>query len=358
MQVLRKGKKGDAVKLLQTRLNDKAGAGLLVDGDFGKKTDTAVKAFQAERSLVVDGIVGDKTWDALLAEKKDPTPAAEEPPVLSKGSKGVFVVELQKRLNERGYGPLTADGDYGKKTQQSVWLYQESNNLQVDDEGTVDSVTWDHLLTSERFSPPLDLIELHRRELRDLVVGDTLQEDVVRTAIEDLGLKEIPNGSNGGHEIAHIVDEGGPGKAPGAYWVHWGNPHFKKMPPWCAISVSYWIKATMEVDSWRDIPFGNWFGGCTQMMKWAQRKDCWVDAKDVGNVEGELEVGSAFIMPRSGSGSDAGGSKGFTPGHTGLVLADNGDGTFVTIEGNTANAVKSRTRKISDMMGFVYWWEA
>jgi len=342
---------------LQARLNDK-GASLTVDGDFGKKTDTAVRAFQADNGLEVDGIVGDRTWDVLLAEKKDPSPAAPDaPPTLSRGDKGDAVAALQERLTERGYGPLVADGDFGKKTQQAVWLYQESNNLDVDDEGTVDELTWDHLLTSKRYAPPMDLIEIHRKELRDLVAGSSLQERVLLKAVEDLGLREIPNGSNGGPEIAHIVDEGGDGKAPSAYWVHWGNPHYKRMPPWCAISVSYWIKATMGVDSWRDIPFGNWFGGCSQMMKWAQRKDCWVDAKDVGNDEGELEVGSAFIMPRSGSGSDAGGSKGFTPGHTGLVLADNGDGTFVTIEGNTANAVKSRTRKVSDMMGFVYWWE-
>jgi hypothetical protein len=128
------------------------------------------------------------------------------------------------------------------------------------------------------------------------------------------------------------------------------------MPAWCAISVSYWIKTAQGTDNWRDIPFGNWFGGCTQMMKWAQRKDCWVEASSLKS--GDLMQGSAFIMPRAGSGSDSGGSKGFTPGHTGLVICDNGDGTFTTIEGNTSNAVKSRVRKVSSMMGFVYWWEA
>jgi peptidoglycan hydrolase-like protein with peptidoglycan-binding domain len=33
-----------------------------VDGDFGPKTETAVKAYQQDRAVHVDGIVGDQTW--------------------------------------------------------------------------------------------------------------------------------------------------------------------------------------------------------------------------------------------------------------------------------------------------------
>ena len=39
------------------------------DGEFGKMTDTAVRAFQKAHGLGVDGVVGQKTWTALLAEK-------------------------------------------------------------------------------------------------------------------------------------------------------------------------------------------------------------------------------------------------------------------------------------------------
>ena len=34
----------------------------LVDGDFGPKTKAAVKAYQQDRAVHVDGIVGDQTW--------------------------------------------------------------------------------------------------------------------------------------------------------------------------------------------------------------------------------------------------------------------------------------------------------
>lgn len=63
--VLRKGNKGPAVMELQRKLNGVTGAGLVVDGDFGPRTDTAVRNFQSFFKLGTDGIVGPKTWGML-----------------------------------------------------------------------------------------------------------------------------------------------------------------------------------------------------------------------------------------------------------------------------------------------------
>lgn len=66
---LRKGAKGDEVETLQNLLIEvgetlpKYGA----DGDFGTETLKAVKSFQKKHGLVVDGIVGPKTWKALVS---------------------------------------------------------------------------------------------------------------------------------------------------------------------------------------------------------------------------------------------------------------------------------------------------
>ena len=67
MELLKKGSKGDSVKLLQELLN-KHGFNLTVDGDFGNKTEEAVKQFQKHLNLTVDGIVGSKTFEALQAK--------------------------------------------------------------------------------------------------------------------------------------------------------------------------------------------------------------------------------------------------------------------------------------------------
>lgn len=61
---LKRGDKSDAVAELQTLLNKaKLGiAPLVVDRDFGAKTENAVKAFQTSRGLVPNGVVGAATW--------------------------------------------------------------------------------------------------------------------------------------------------------------------------------------------------------------------------------------------------------------------------------------------------------
>lgn len=38
----------------------------VVDGDFGAQTEAAVKAFQQDRNLLVDRVIGANTWEALM----------------------------------------------------------------------------------------------------------------------------------------------------------------------------------------------------------------------------------------------------------------------------------------------------
>jgi peptidoglycan hydrolase-like protein with peptidoglycan-binding domain len=70
--ILRLGSKGESVKKLQ-KLLDNSGT-LIIDGDFGSKTETTVKQFQLRYSLVADGIVGEKTWTALFAHPSNVAP--------------------------------------------------------------------------------------------------------------------------------------------------------------------------------------------------------------------------------------------------------------------------------------------
>jgi hypothetical protein len=64
---IRRGSKGQDVIDMQTMLY-KLGYGLGVDGidgDYGRNTEKAVKEFQSDHRLTVDGVCGPMTWDAL-----------------------------------------------------------------------------------------------------------------------------------------------------------------------------------------------------------------------------------------------------------------------------------------------------
>ncbi len=64
LPILRFGSSGISVRVLQ-KLLIANGYGMRIDGIFGPLTEAAVKAFQNRRSLLVDGIVGQRTWREL-----------------------------------------------------------------------------------------------------------------------------------------------------------------------------------------------------------------------------------------------------------------------------------------------------
>jgi len=63
--LIKKGSKGDIVNYLQYKLLSRLYNPGEVDGIFGNKTLNAVKQFQRDNRLSVDGIVGPKTWAKL-----------------------------------------------------------------------------------------------------------------------------------------------------------------------------------------------------------------------------------------------------------------------------------------------------
>lgn len=69
------GSRGDDVKTLQKLLNNN-GYSLDVDGNFGPKTQAAVKDYQEQNKLTVDGIVDKNTWGALNSAATNTAAAA------------------------------------------------------------------------------------------------------------------------------------------------------------------------------------------------------------------------------------------------------------------------------------------
>ena len=85
--MLSKGDKGDAVRALQQRLKDLGYYNGNVDGDFGGGTQEAVRLFQSQNGLDVDGVSGGATLAAVFASDAPtvsvtPTPDPASLPIL------------------------------------------------------------------------------------------------------------------------------------------------------------------------------------------------------------------------------------------------------------------------------------
>jgi hypothetical protein len=65
-----KGMKGKKVRLIQEWLC-LHGNMIVIDGNFGAATDAAVRKFQQEKGLTVDGVVGKKTFEKLVTPMLD-----------------------------------------------------------------------------------------------------------------------------------------------------------------------------------------------------------------------------------------------------------------------------------------------
>jgi peptidoglycan hydrolase-like protein with peptidoglycan-binding domain len=130
---LKNGSQGQEVKDLQDALKVLGFNPGPVDGIFGDKTETAVRAFQADRGITVDGIVGPVTW--LYIDEAD-----QSHPILKKGSKGLPVRRLQKRISTAGFDTQGVDGRFGPNTETAVKNLQAAFGLVVD--GIVGPATW------------------------------------------------------------------------------------------------------------------------------------------------------------------------------------------------------------------------
>jgi peptidoglycan hydrolase-like protein with peptidoglycan-binding domain len=106
--VLRKGSNDPAVRDLQQVLKALGHDPGPIDG-----TESAVKAFQKEKEITVDGIVGKVTW--INVDEAD-----QSEPVLRIGSTGLPVRRAQKRMSLVGFDVGGVDGRYGAKTESAV----------------------------------------------------------------------------------------------------------------------------------------------------------------------------------------------------------------------------------------------
>ena len=134
---LHSGSTGEAVRELQIALRETGNGPGAIDGMFGSQTEAAVKAFQAQRGITVDGIVGPITWRNIdeFAEFDEPA--------LREGSTGLPVRRAQSRLTAAGFDTGGVDGAFGPQTESGVRGLQQATGVTVD--GVVGPQTWQQI---------------------------------------------------------------------------------------------------------------------------------------------------------------------------------------------------------------------
>jgi peptidoglycan hydrolase-like protein with peptidoglycan-binding domain len=133
---------GSAVAELQELLQAQ-GYKLRIDGDFGSITETAVRLYQKRHGLVVDGVVGHKTWFSLKTNVRGGDRALEQ------GDTGADVLELQGLLQVHNY-QVQRNGIFDEFTRQAVIAFQQRHHLEA--HGMVNAPTWGML--GEKSNPP------------------------------------------------------------------------------------------------------------------------------------------------------------------------------------------------------------
>ena len=170
--VLEPGSTGAAVRDLQAMLALMGYYSGAVDGAYEALTIEAVRQFQADAGLTVDGIVGPLTWQRLLPTPTSLTePQANQPPtgefesatsteneesgpssstviaetagnlpILMLDDSGDEVSRLQQRLVALNLYVGPVDGVFGPQTERAVEEFQQQAGLIVD--GVVGPATW------------------------------------------------------------------------------------------------------------------------------------------------------------------------------------------------------------------------
>ncbi len=157
---LQSGSEGRQVRILQHTL------GVAVDGQFGPRTEAAVRSFQARNGLSVDGVVGPQTSAALAGGAPASASAAIAAPsamLAASTSAPESSAQAGRSTTERITSPVVrlqealgvqVDGTFGPETERAVRRLQASRHLHVD--GVVGGETWSALGINEHVTihPP------------------------------------------------------------------------------------------------------------------------------------------------------------------------------------------------------------
>ena len=141
-----------------------------LDGIFGSGTEAAVKDFQRDRSIDIDGICGPQTWDQLVEAGHrlgSRLLYLQSPPL-----RGDDVADLQRLLTSLGFPMSQIDGIHGQQTADALVDFQLNAGLVPD--GVCGPITVDFLhRVGQRFGEAADITRLQEKQ-RFLNAGSEL----------------------------------------------------------------------------------------------------------------------------------------------------------------------------------------
>lgn len=145
-QTLKKGMSDPDVKQLQNVLKEKGYFHYKKStGYFGPITKEAVRDFQRDKGLKINGVANEETFSALDGDKGKKAKVTSRR-LLRTGSRGQAVNDLQSVLKERGFYKGNIDGIFGPLSDDAVEDFQRAHDLSVD--GIVGPNTREKLNTS------------------------------------------------------------------------------------------------------------------------------------------------------------------------------------------------------------------
>ncbi|MDO5327572.1 MAG: peptidoglycan-binding protein [Clostridia bacterium] len=173
---LKLGSQGDEVRTVQRKLKELGFYKGTVDGDFGAGTENAVKAFQKQYGLTVDGKVGNNTMAKLVAAKQTAKPAATATPkptaapsynsntYLRNGNSGKQVRQMQERLISLGYLVGTATSSFDNATEAGVLAFQRRHTSYADGVAGPETLKALYSSSASKASSPSGIIGISLKE--------------------------------------------------------------------------------------------------------------------------------------------------------------------------------------------------
>jgi len=154
---LKRGSRSQAVKDVQLLLKQNKFYYGKIDGVYGSRMYSSIVSFQRSRNLPGNGIINNKTWEALIDLDKRTSPtrfvylAKYSPataPMLRVGSRGQAVRDVQTFLKQQGFYVGQVDGIYGRATASAVKSFQQ-NRAKLTADGIVGSTTWQAMINDK-----------------------------------------------------------------------------------------------------------------------------------------------------------------------------------------------------------------